>query len=497
MSIGIYYRKLLFFAFLGLVVFGVGKIAKNGFSFNFNRTIEASINEDLPNESKKLDNFILSIDLQKDGTAQIGDEKIQLVKPTKTGLDEMRFLVFDKPRLSYQTAEIKVILPKPLDELSENPQIIAVHGASPDKATFEKDIITFKAKDIVESSTVTIVARFPKGYFALPAKQEVNRVIDAIPGLIWLFGGIILPPTALILLFSMFFGSRFQLKQRKVAGFRNSVPKRISPALASILYHGHVTPRAIMAMLVDLARRGYIEIYNKGDDFYIYRHEISKKLASTLDKSEFYLLDKIFLPRQKKVDTMDVEERIARHIFSRKIALIFLDIYNDGGNLGYFKNNPYFIHLKYRMIGILTFFVGLMGYLIFAIFSPDPKFILFLWIALVVMGMLIVNLAPSLTGFSPKGAAARDEWIKFRNFLTEPKLIEGYDEYFEMYLPFAIALGAEAGWAGRFAKAGFAMPKWYDFSGDIEGVENFAKSFLPVIQIISNELTASSDPLVR
>ncbi len=497
MNIGIYYRKLFFFAFLGLVVFGVGKVVGSGFSFNFNRTIEASINEDLPNESKKLDNFIMTIELQKDGSAQVGDEKMQLVKPTRNNLDEMRFLVFDKPRLSHQTAEIKVVLPGPIERLAEDPQIIAVHGASPEKATFENNTITYKARDIMESSTVTIVAKFQKGYFALPGKQELNRTIDAIPGLVWFFGGIILPPIALILLLTMFFGSRFQLKRRKIAGFRNAPPKLISPALASILYHGHVTPRAIMAMLIDLGRRGFIEIYNKGDDFYIYRHQVTKRLAATLDKSEFYLLDKIFLPKQKKVDNVDVEERIARHIFSRKIALVFLDIYNDGGNFGYFKNNPFYIHLKYRMIGILTFFVGLMGYIIFAVFSPDPKFILFLWIALVLMGMVMVNLAPALTGFSEKGAFERDEWIKFRNFLTEKKLVDGYDEYFERYLPYAIALGAEAEWAGRFANANFAMPKWYGFSGDIEGVENFARSFLPVLQIISNELTASSDPLVR
>jgi hypothetical protein len=208
-------------------------------------------------------------------------------------------------------------------------------------------------------------------------------------------------------------------------------------------------------------------------------------------------MDKIFLPKQKKVDNVDVEERIARHIFSRKIALVFLDIYNDGGHLGFFKDNPFYIHLKFRMIGILTFFVGLLGYIIFAVFYPDPKFVLFLWIALIIFGMTIVNLAPSLTGFSEKGKSERDEWVKFRNFLAEPSLIEGYDDYFERYLPYAIAMGVEAEWAARFASANFIMPKWYDYYGELAGIENFARSFLPVLQILSNELTASSDPLVR
>ena len=497
MRLGIYYRKLFFFAFIALVVFGGYKFSKAGFKINFLQKADASVENIIPNQSKKLDNFIVNIKLAKDGTAEIAGQKLQLVKPTKNNMDELRFLMFDKPNLTYQTAQITVSLPGQLANLSEDPVIIAVHGATPISAKYSNNQIVYQAKDIVESSSVTIIAEFPKGFFTLPAQQEFYRKVNDVPGFIWLFGGLILPPIALIVIFTMLFGSRFQLRKQQVEGTRNAPPQPITPSLVSILYYGHVTPRAIMAMLVDLARRGFIEIYNKGDDFYIYRHQVSKQLALTLSKSEFYLLDKIFLPKQKKVDNVDVEERIARHIFSRKIALVFLDIYNDGGHLGYFGSNPFYIHLKYRMIGILTFFVGLFGYVIFAVFYPDPKFILFFWIALIIFGMLIVNLAPALTGFSPKGESEREEWIKFRNFLVAPELIEGYDEYFEKYLPYAIAMGAEAEWAGRFAKAGFAMPKWYDFSGDIEGIENFAKSFLPVIQIISQELTASSDPLVR
>ncbi len=495
--VGIYYRKLFFFAFLALVVFGGYKLSKIGFNINLLQKADASINEQIPNESKKLDNFVMTISLQQDGSAQVGKDLQQVVVPISKDLDEMRLLVFDKPKMSYQKATITINLPASIQALPEDPEIIAVHGASPLGARFQNNKIVYEAKDVVESSTVTVIAKFPKGFFALPEKQEIRRQLDNIPGLIWLFGGIIFPPIALIVIFTMLFGSRFQLKEKQVEGERNTPPRPIKPSLVSILYYGHVTPRAIMAMLIDLARRGFIEIYNKGDDFYIYRHQISKDLAKSLDTSEFYLLDKIFLPKQHKVDNVDVEERIARHIFSRKIALVFLDIYNDGGHLGYFKNNPFYIHLKYRMIGIATFFLGLLGYIIFAVFYPDPKFVLFLWIALIIFGMLIVNLAPALTGFSPKGESEREEWIKFRNFLTRPELIEGYDEYFEKYLPYAIAMGAEAEWAGRFAKAAFAMPKWYDFAGEVEGIENFARSFLPVIQIISQELTASSDPLVR
>lgn len=494
MKIGIYYRKLFLFAFIGLAIFGVTKIPRS--SLKFLPAADASINFNSVNESKMLDQYITDITLNSDGTATVNGKRESIIT-TKSDLDEMRLVIFEAPQNSYQTAEVTIHLPKKINRLVTDPQTIAVHGASPVEAKLDGDTIVYKAQDIVESSTMTIVAQFPKGYLTLPTTQEVNRSLNNIPGYIWIVGGIIFPPIALILIFYMIFGSRFELGRKKIEGLRNTPPQNISASLSSILYYGHVTPRAIMAMLVSLADRGYIEIYNKGKEFYIYRHQINRQMALGLSKAELFLLDKIFLPKQRKVDNMDVEERIARHIFSRKIALVFLDVYNDGSHLGFFKDNPYYIHLKYRMIGISTFFIGLVGYVIFAVFYPDPKFVLFLWIALIIFGITIVNLAPSLTGFSSKGELERVEWVKFRNFLCEPSLIEGYDDYFEKYLPFAIAMGAEAEWAARFAKANFVMPKWYDFYGELSGIENFAESFLPVLQIISQELTASSDPLVR
>lgn len=494
MRFGIYYRKLFLFALVGLAIFGITKIPLS--SLRILPAADASINFSTLNQSKLLDQYVADISVATDGTATVNGKKESVIN-AKSDIDELRLVVFEQPQNSYQTAEVSIHLPKAISHLAAEPQTIAVHGASPISATLTGDTIVYKAQNISEASTMTIVAQFPKGYFTLPTTQEVNRSINKIPGYIWIVGGVALPPIALILIFYMIFGSRFELGRKKIEGIRNTPPVNISPQLSSILYFGHVTPRAIMAMLVSLAARGYIEIYNKGNDFYIYRHQINRQMALNLSKAELYLLDKIFLPKQRKVDNVDVEERIARHIFSRKIALVFLDVYNDGSHLGYFKANPYYIHLKYRMLGILTFWIGLLGYIIFAVFYPDPKFVLFLWIALIIFGITIVNLAPSLTGFSPRGELEREEWVKFRNFLCQPSLIEGYDDYFEKYLPYAIAFGAEAEWASRFAKANFIMPKWYDYTGEVAGIESFAESFLPVLQIISQELTASSDPLVR
>jgi len=91
----------------------------------------------------------------------------------------------------------------------------------------------------------------------------------------------------------------------------------------------------------------------------------------------------------------------------------------------------------------------------------------------------------------------REQWLKLRNFMRTPKLLEGYEPLFEAYFPYAIALDCEIDWAVRFSASNFIIPKWYDYTGQLNGVENFAKSFLPILDYLGKNLSSSSDPLVR
>jgi hypothetical protein len=494
MIIGIYTRKLIFFSIIGLFIFaGVKLVNQKNISWP---KVSASVDES-QNTSKSPYAFYLTIDAKDNGSLYINGKKANTSIAPRTDMDELRFVVLSEPTGTYQDVQIVVNLPKKINRLVSSPQIIAVHGATPIRAQLEGDKIVYEAANAGPSSTVTIVAQFPKGYFNLPVSQEIERTFNSISGWVWVIGGVVLPPIALMIVLVMFFGSRLQVLQKHVSGSRDTPPNNITPGLASILNYGHITPHAIMATLIDLAQRGFIEIYNRGDDFVIYRKEISHQDIYKLKPFERILIEKIFLPKQHKVETVDVEARLSRHLFSRKLALVYLGVYEEGKALGYFVDNPARLHLKYRMIGIGSFFLGFFGYLFFAFYSPDPKFVLFLWLSLIVLGVLMINLAPDLTGFSNLGKKVRLEWLKFRNFLEENMPIRGHDELFEQYLPYAVAMGVEAAWAARFVEASFVLPEWYDYAGKIEGAENFAKSLLPIIDFLGESFNASSDPLVR
>lgn len=506
MIVGIYPRKLLFFAVLFALFFSAFKyesIVAEYQQVEANMqagadTIFASPSDNF-NASKIPGEYFLEIDLFKDGSMKVGSRKVKEGVKARDGFDEFRYIILDKPAERFQKATIVVSLPSPLIRLMEDPQVIAVHGAKSQSASLSKDgsKIVYNAVDVGPNSTVTIASYFPKGYFKLPIVKVVEGGIEAIPAYLWLVFAIALPAISVFIIVHMFTRRGLGDVLSKVNPSQTSPPANLPPAVVSAIVFGKVGPRAIMATLIDLAQRGFIDIYNRGTDFVVYKKPVDANLKSSLLPYEAMLLEKIFLPSQKVADTQDVEERASRHLFSRKIALIYLGIYDYASSLGYFTELPAKLHLKYRITGIAMFFLGLAGYVGSALFGPEPKVILFLWLALILLGMMIVRLAPSITNYTPKGRQAVIGWLSFREFMMQGSVYPGDADVFDAYLAYSVALGVEASWSARFIESNFSKPKWYDAIATIEGVENFAKSLLPITNYIARTLNISSDPLVK
>jgi len=493
--IGIYYRKFLFFTLVLALSFGGWYLVKE----TRLPSVSASVEDNL-NQSFETGYFYLEMDLQKDGSILIDDKKIKEGVQPRSDQDEFRYIILNQPDETYVEAEVVLNLPQKITKLYSEPEIIAVHGARSDGAYLDESgkKVVYRASDISNSATVTIVAQFPEGYLELPAAERLRGTLGKVSGLIWLAGGLVLPPIALIILLYILYKSDFKLfGNLETEGKMEYAPSLISPALVNVLVYGRVGARTLMAMLVDLATRGYIEIFNQGNDFVIYRRSLTQKQLSELKPWEKILIEKIFLPKQSKAGAVDVQARLARHLFSRKIAAVYLALYWEGKDLGYFEDLPAKLHLRYRMLGILIFFLGFFGYGFFALFGPDPKFALFFWLSLIILGVLIVRVSPLITAFTAKGKAARNQWLKFRNYMIEDKEIRGWSELFDQYLPYAFALNCEADWAARFVKTNFVKPDWYDHVKLPGGIEGFVKSFWPVINFISEELNLSSEPMVK
>ncbi|MCL5407402.1 MAG: DUF2207 domain-containing protein, partial [Patescibacteria group bacterium] len=256
------------------------------------------------------------------------------------------------------------------------------------------------------------------------------------------------------------------------------------------------------ATLVDLAIRGFILIINKGNGEFSFGKLRAKDIEKTtgLEPFERDLLSKIFLTPAYKSTLGDVEMRIGRHIFSRKIAQFYLGVYNFATKKGYFVRNPAKVHLVYKYMGVALLFLSLVGFAIGAITGADPKFGLLFWVGGMIAAFFIIKLSPFMPARSDLGAAELKKWLAFRKYLSSRKSLQAKDVLqgkFEAYLPYAVVLGVEVDWAHKFLKEPFAAPSWYESGEKTVTLENFIGEFFPFIGYVAENLARSHEPTVE
>lgn len=492
----IYQRKLIFFALLLIVGLGIGYFWQK-------YTSAQVINEP---EGKAVQNSSLSnkmdVSVSQDGQVYINGEKNNQVLRFYDNYDELRILVYNKPGRFIEDWKAKVVLPvesKP----SEVRQIIyAVHGVGETSSYMsDEKTLTYEVKDISPYAMVTIVAYLPKGMVKMGIYQKTKFQIQELPLRIWFNVAIILPLITVIVMTFMVLKRRSGQIFRVKSSF-DQPPDDLAPAVLGVLIDGNIGNREIAATLIDLARRKYIFIINKGGGQFSFGVRKGTNFANIKGLSVFEeaLLSKIFTPEAFKSTATDIEARIGRHIFSRKIAKFYLGVYNQATQMGFFLKNPAKVHLVYKYIGVVLFFLSFVCFLINAAVGADPKFSLIFWVGGMIAAVVIINLSPYMPARSSQGTDEMKKWLAFRNYLLSRKATESKDIIqgkFEEYLPYAIVLGVEIEWMKRFAEEPFSRPDWYESIERAVTIDSFAGQLLPLIGYVSENLAKSHEPTVE
>jgi hypothetical protein len=297
----------------------------------------------------------------------------------------------------------------------------------------------------------------------------------------------------------MFIKSRFfSLKGAKPA---DTPPTELPPALVGVLLTGTIGSREISATIIDLARRNYLHIFTDGEDFSFGRGKaLESEKIYELRKYERLLLAKIFPDQSAKSSLEDINVQLGKQLFSRKMAQVFLEIYNEVSEYGYFSQNPGLAHQKYRIFGLSMFFIGLSGFALNAVINSDMPYLLFLWFGTIIASVFIITLAKKMPTLTEKGKQARLSWLGFRSYLVSKNqknsLSDELNNPYSDYLPYAIVLNSEVDWTKKFLKSVFAKPGWFDSGIQISTIEDFANSVFPLIGYISHNLIVSRTPVI-
>jgi hypothetical protein len=267
----------------------------------------------------------------------------------------------------------------------------------------------------------------------------------------------------------------------------------IPPAIVGALYNQKVSARGIAATLIDLALRGDIIIVDKDRGFAFGKNKFDQRLLSY----EKILLSKIFRGHMVASDREEIEKRVNDHFYSRKISLVSAGVYALATRLGYFKVNPQKLHAKYRYIGLSFFMIALAGFIVSLVFFPDPVYVVFLWVGMMVSSLIISILANKLPVRTQIGQEVLTNWLAFKKFLSNPEpflFSEDNQNEFQKYLPYAIVLECETAWAKRFSAHNFLMPEWYSTEKFGLTLEDFCLSLFPIVSYVGRSFAALKEP---
>lgn len=494
LSFGIYKKQLVFFLALFIIIGAI-------FYFLNRQLSSASVNDLAISNQSGIFNIDIYID--ESGNVTINNQDFNRYLHIESNKDELRYIAADKQGVYLDELNIYVHLPKAVSIGEVTQQTIAVHGVGSYRS-FLKDpqTLAYSASSLSPQSTLTIVAEFPKNMFNFPLGRKIVASVFNLSPFIWLIISIILPITTLIVLLFMFQQTIRDWQKRKPKEVLDKPPSDMKPSEVEVLVEGKVSARSIAATLLDLAERDIIRVVSHRDTFTFGKKkplDINSMSSDKLQRFEQIFLSKIFTKEELKSTIKDIQVRIGQHVFSRKIAEVYVEIYENISRRGYFVENPSVMHRHFRKIGFIFFFIGVIGFIFGIFFAPDPKFYLIFWAGMIFTSFIIIKMSPQLPIRTAKGQEEVYKWLEFKNFLSDPSpigYIEGAQEIFEKYLSYAIVLRCESEWSKRFIEHPFRQPDWYFSDKPVIILEDFVNDIFPVIGFISKELSASKEPIV-
>ncbi len=308
---------------------------------------------------------------------------------------------------------------------------------------------------------MTVAVGFKKGFFKKPG---------FLAGFFWFLGDN-------VLFFIPLFVFGFLFWKWKVGGrdpeesvvVRYEPPEGIGPAEAGVIIDERVDVRDISALLLDLARKGYLRILETFSEKFLFfekREYLIEKLKnpdSSLKSYEVQMFWAIFA----RGDEVKLSELRKDTGFVSRMNGVRRSLYKYLVKEGYFPARPDNVRGIYRGIGVGIMVVSIAGFPFFQLLTDGGPFGFFKLLPFLLSGFLFMVFAPFMPRKTRKGARAHAEIAGFREFLKRVeedrirRMAEENPEVFYDYLPYALALGLEDRWAELFENIELPQPGWY------------------------------------
>lgn len=291
-------------------------------------------------------------------------------------------------------------------------------------------------------------------------RAESRRLLWPVIALLVLIGG------ALAILLLWFLGGR-DPDPGPVPAYLTAPPDNLSPAVIGSLIDEQVNLQDILALFIDLARRGYLVIHHtkQGISF-----ERQAKDERELQPFELAFLQLVFLGKQTSTTLTELHYQIGlqlpqlRQLLDRELE-----------QQGLVRRSPGVVRRQYQLGAGLLVGLALAAYPLsvhylerFAVFSYGFFPAGWLTLVLLILGGTLFYVSRHMPAKTAKGALAMAAWLAFRRYLSEidqKRDLAEIGDLFEKFLPYAIAFGLERQWITKFAQVKQTpAPSWYQLA---------------------------------
>lgn len=328
------------------------------------------------------------------------------------------------------------------------------------------DTLWWKARDVKAYTTYTIDVNFPKGVVAIPWQFRDSFLL------------VMLALAVLILLFSLgYMVWLWRRKGRDVGGndtemVRYDPPPGLSPAMIGMLIKEKPLLKDISATIVDLARRGYLTIFEEGSGS-IFSHKTygfnrKNDAQEGLLGYEKELMDGLFESGDQ------VTEADLKNEFYTHVTTIQDGVTSEVMGKKLFFAEPAKVKKSFSFIGISIIVASLAFFLIVRAWW-DLGWIWLLLPALLLSGLIVMIVGRAMPRRTPEGSQAYEHAKGFKEYLVtaeKQELASMTADNFQETLPYAMVLGVADVWAAKFADIFTTPPEWFN------GVGTFSTIYL-------------------
>ncbi|MBI2984781.1 MAG: DUF2207 domain-containing protein [Candidatus Kerfeldbacteria bacterium] len=349
----------------------------------------------------------------------------------------------------------------PINELQSRCFTGAV-GSKSEECRFTTDIssATFASNDYL-----TVVVGWPTGVVTKPGNYDQLRQGGGLgPGWRAVFRSgpaVIIGDIALPLILAVWLWRYWKRQGRDPAGPGTVIaqydpPPGMTPGEMGVLFDERANQRDVVATIIDLAVRGYVDITETKEkkllglaastDYELRRRK--RKDDPPLRAHERQLLSGLF------ADGDSVRLSELKGAFADDVRAIQSDLYRQVAEQGYFLTDPSQARVRAGLVGGGVLVLGLV-----------VAFTLFPQLGLAIIGLLIIVFAGVMPKRTSKGVTAFWHARGFKLFLEKAEKYrlqwQERQNIFEQYLPYAMAFGVAEKWSQAFAGLNQPPPSWY------------------------------------